>query len=341
MNASQAERLRRTWAARAQIWLGLALGLAALHLLFRRVDLAQLGEVFQATRWPLVALTLLASLLSPVLKAARWRWLFYPQAPKLGLLPLASLIVIGQAVNFMIPGRWGELVRMYLTGEEAGIRKSYTLGTIAAEKVLDLAVLAVLVVGLIPFITLPAGLAGRVEIVVLTAVAVLVGMATLLGGQPFWLRLTARVTRILPGRTGVRWQERIAAGLAGLNALANRKAALMIWGWTLAFWLLAALTNLLLLLAFDLPGSPLIALVVLAVLQGGVAVPSTPGKIGVFQLLCLAALAVFGVPEATGLAYGLVLHVLVVGGVSVWAAGALWRRSWSLSRLGEAARRER
>jgi len=291
MSTPTADKPRR---ARPQIWIGLALGVAALYLVLRSIDFAQLRLIFREVRWPFIGLTLLACLLSPVLKAARWRWLFHPQRPKLRLLPLASMIVIGQAVNFMIPGRWGELVRMYLTGEEAGISKSYTLGTIAAEKVLDLVVLAVLVVGLIPFVALPAGLAGRVEIIALTAVAVVLGLAA-------------------------------------------PRAALAIWSWTLAFWLTAALANLLLLLAFGLPASPLIALVVLAVLQGGVAVPSTPGKIGVFQLLCIAALAVFGVPDVVGLAYGVMLYVLVVGGVSVWAALALWRRSWSLSRLTEAS----
>lgn len=319
--------------ARLQIWIGLALGAAALYLVFRSIDFAQLRQVFREVRWPLVGLTLLACLLSPVLKAARWRWLFYPQRLKLRLLPLASLIVIGQAVNFMIPGRWGELVRMYLTGEEAGISKSYTLGTIAAEKVLDLVVLAVLVVGLIPFVALPAGLAGRVEIVALTAIVVMLGLVALLGGRSVWLKIATRATRLLPAGIAARWQERIAAGLDGLSALAAPRAALAIWGWTLVFWLTSALTNLLLLLAFGLPASPLIALVVLIVLQGGVAVPSTPGKIGVFQLLCIAALAVFGIPEVAGLAYGVMLHVLVVGGVGVWAALALWRRSWSLSRL--------
>ena len=90
-------------------------------------------------------------------------------------------------------------------------------------------------------------------------------------------------------------------------------------------------------LAFDLPASPLIALTLLVVLQGGVAVPSTPGKIGVFQLLCMVVLAVFGIAEPVGLAYGLVLHVVVVGGVTVWAALALWRRSWNWRRLAEAS----
>lgn len=328
---------RRRWFFQVQIWLGLALGLVALYLAARSFDFGALGRALGSVRVTFVVASLVTSLLTPVLKAIRWRWLFYPQRPILSTTRLASLIVIGQAVNFMIPGRWGELVRAYLTGEEAKVSKWFVLGTLAAEKLLDLVILAVLIVALIPFVVLPVALAERVEAVVLVALAVTIGAIALLGGRRAWLRLAEWVLRILPPAAAARWRARLTAGLDGLAALGDRRAAFAVWGWTLAFWLIAAVTNLLLLLAFDLPPAPAMALLVLAVLQGGVAVPSTPGKIGVFQLLCVLALSVFSIPEATGLAYGLVLHVLVVGGISVWAALALWARSLNLRRLAQDA----
>jgi len=367
---------RRRLGFQARIWLGLGLGLAALYLAARVIDFQRLGQILLAVRLQFVALALVTSLATPVLKAARWRWLFHPldpfevgdatahekvhstlrlhsakqrrssaqdasagvsrtDSPRLNLKSLSSLVVIGQAINLLIPGRWGELVRTYLTGEEAGISKSYVLGTIAAEKLVDLVVLAVLVVALIPFIALPDWLADRVGSAVVTALVVSAIAVTLLGGRSLWLKALDWALRPLPAATASRWRARVVAGLDGLTALSNRSAAMAIWGWTLAFWAIAALTNLLLFLAFNLPASPLMALFLLAVLQAGVAVPSTPGKIGVFHYLCMLALSVFLVPAATGLAYGLILHFLVVGGLSMWAAIALWRRSWNLRRLAE------
>jgi uncharacterized protein (TIRG00374 family) len=328
---------RRRWQFQLQIWLGLALGLAALALAARAIDLDRMAAALRDVRPGFVALTLLTSLLTPVVKAQRWRWLFYPQRPGIGLGSLSSLIVIGQAINFLIPGRWGELVRMYLAGEETGISKWFVLGTLAAEKLIDLVMLALLVVALLPFVVLPEGLAARVDVVLLTALVVVAGTIALLGGRKWWLRLADKGLALLPARAAERWRQRVVAGMDGLAALGDRRAAFAIWGWTLVFWTLAGVTNMLLLVAFDLPPSVVMASVVLAVLQGGVAVPSTPGKIGVFQLLCMVSLAVFGVPEAVGFAYGVVLHVLVVGGVTVWAALALWRRSWNLRRLAAAS----
>lgn len=337
MSVIREGKTQRRWLFQAQIWLGLVLGLAALYFAARSFDFKALGRALGEVRLSLVALTFATSLLTPVLKTIRWRWLFYPERPALSTARLAGLIVIGQATNFLIPGRWGELVRAYLAGEEAQVSKWFVLGTLAAEKLLDLIVLAVLVVALIPFVVLPQALAARVDAVVLAALVVTLAALALLGGRAAWLRLAERALHLLPPAAAARWRRRIEAGLDGLAALGNRRAAAAIWGWTLLFWLMAAVTNLVLLLAFDLPLSVVMALLVLAMLQGGVAVPSTPGKIGVFQLLCVLALSVFGVPEATGLAYGLVLHVLVVGGITAWAALALWQRSLNLRRLARAA----
>jgi len=332
---NQGEGRRRLF-FQAQIWVGLLLGVSALYLGARAIDFQQLGQVLGDVRLGFVALTLVTSLLTPMLKAVRWRWLFYPQRPALSLARLAGQVVIGQAVNFMIPGRWGELVRAYLAGDEAGISKAYALGTLAAEKLLDLVVLALLVVAMIPFIALPDWLAARVGPVVITALVVMAGAAALLGGRGLWLKISDWILRLFPTAAATRWRGRILAGLDGLTALKDPRAAVAVWGWTVVFWLMAATTNWLLLLAFDLPPSPLIALFVLAVLQGGVAVPSTPGKIGVFHYLCILALSVFGMPTSAGFAYGLVLHFLVVGGISLWAALALWRWSWNLRRLAVA-----
>ena len=327
---------RRRLVSRLRIWLGLLLGIGMLYLALKGIDFRQLGQALRDIRLPLVVLTLLTSLLTPVLKAVRWRYLFL-ERPPLTILQLASLIVIGQATNFLIPGRWGELIRAYLTGEQGGVSKAYVLGTLAAEKLLDLVILAVLVVVLIPLVVLPAGFAERVGPVVVMALVITVGAAVLLGGRRLWLRLADWGLRWLPPAMAQRWRIRIVAGLDGLGGLSSPAAAVAIWGWSLIFWLVAAVTNLLLLLAFDLPPSPLMALLLLAVLQGGVAVPSTPGKVGVFHYLCMLALSVFHVSASIGLAYGLVLHGLVVGGICVWAAIALWRQSWNLRRLAAAS----
>lgn len=334
MSQGQAHRKVLFW---VQIVFGLGLGLAALYLALQGVNWQQVRVILSDVNLPLLALALVTALLTPVTKAIRWRFLFYLHHPSLNLTRLTGLLAIGQAINILLLGRWGDLARAYLTGEEAGISKSYVLGTVATEKLLDIIVLALLVIALIPFIALPSWLGTRVGYLVFGALIVSAAAATLLGGRRLWLRIASRVLQILPRSASERWQARFAAGLDGLAALGARKAAIAVWGWTFVVWLISALTNLLLLAAFHLPPSLLIAVFLLAVLQAGVAVPSTPGKIGVFQYLCVLSLSVFGVSVSAAFGYGVVLYLLVVGSICSWAGVGLWQRSVSLRRLAEAS----
>jgi glycosyltransferase 2 family protein len=330
MSQAQSRRRLFLW---VQVLLGLVLAAAALYLAAREVSVRELRLVLSSISLPLLGLTLVSALLTPVVKAVRWRWLFYPQRPALSIARLTGLLALGQAINMLVLGRWGELVRAYFTGEETGDSKSFVFGTIAAEKLLDMVVLAFLTVVLIPFVALPTWLADRVGYVVLAALIVSAIVAALLGGRNLWLRMAEKGLRILPKSAAERWRARLAAALSGLEALRSRRAAVAIWGWTLAVWVLSALTNLLLLAAFGLEPSPRIALFLLIVLQAGVAVPSTPGKIGVFQFLCVLALSVFGVPASEAFGYGVVLYLIVLGTICGWAVFGLWQRGLSLRRL--------
>jgi hypothetical protein len=96
-------------------------------------------------------------------------------------------------------------------------------------------------------------------------------------------------------------------------------------GWSLLVWFFGALTNLAVLRALELPPSMGVALLLLAVLQLGMAVPSLPGRIGVFEGVCVAVLALFGVHAELALACGLLLHAVVLLPPAALGAWWLWR----------------
>jgi len=100
--------------------------------------------------------------------------------------------------------------------------------------------------------------------------------------------------------------------IQGLTGLGRPRIMLAAGGWSLLAWFFGALTNWALLNAFNLPTSMGIALLLLVVLQLGVAVPSLPARVGVFEGLCIAVLGLFGVNPNLALAYGVMLHVVVL-----------------------------
>jgi uncharacterized membrane protein YbhN (UPF0104 family) len=156
--------------------------------------------------------------------------------------------------------------------------------------------------------------------------------ASLLSGQR--VRITTWLGARLARWPNARWQtlaRQLELGLAGLGGLSS-PLVVHVLGWTVVAWALAALTNHLTFAALGLALPWTAAWFVLLVLQVGVAVPSSPGKLGIFQYLCILALSVFGVERSAGLAYGLVLQGIVFLPPIVWGAWFVGWNQWSVAR---------
>jgi len=98
-------------------------------------------------------------------------------------------------------------------------------------------------------------------------------------------------------------------------------------------WSMGALINYFILLALNLPLPVVSAFLLLAVLQVGGLVPSSPGKLGVFQYLCILTLALFSIDKSIGLTYGILLYLVAYGPPVVLGILALWWGGVNLRRV--------
>jgi uncharacterized membrane protein YbhN (UPF0104 family) len=262
---------------------------------------------------------LVAALLSVVatlvLRVGRWRWLLSGGAA--GRPAWASLwraTLWGQGLNMLLPLRAGDLARAYGIGSGEGAGAAYALGTIVAEKLLDLAGLgaAVLLLLLLPGPgPWPAGLVPISRLgIPLLALSGGLGLAWFLRRRPL----------------AVQGVQRLAHGLAVLSRPAVLVPAL---AWSLPLWLAHVFNNYAIARALALGMDWTGALLVWVVLQAGLAPPSTPAKIGVFQALCVASLGLLGYSSALGLAYGLVLQLVLMLPPLALLLLDLLRASWS------------
>jgi uncharacterized membrane protein YbhN (UPF0104 family) len=300
------------------LWVGLTLGVFLLVLAVRGVDPSALKRSLTGTNPWWVALGLLTVAGTIVAKALRWRLLFYPAQQNLRLTTLVSALLIGQTVNFLLPARVGEFARAYLVRDREKRHAMLALGTIVVEKTLDgLALLLLLgilfvVTPVPPWLRVSGGAATLATALLLAAVLLLTS------GKQRVVSASERLCQFVPalGRLGL--DRRIGALADGLRSLqANGVQA-----------------RLLVLLALDIE-TPLVtaSLLVLTVVHLGLAVPTSPARIGVFHYLCLLSLSVLGVDESQALAYGFVLHFIVV--LPPIAAGlvCLWKENLTLYRL--------
>ena len=317
---------------RTRFWLGIGIGLLALVLAFRQVELGKVAAAFARVDYLLVAAAAGMQLLA--IGAIAWRWrLFFHRRP---LFPrLIRSLLIAQLVNGVIPVRLGMLVRAYLIGREERQSKITVLTTVVAEKVFDSLGLVLFSAVVLPFFVADWFHWSSLRLSTGVFVAMLPVMVLVTHQRRRVLRLVRSAATRAPWGDRVGLVQKFEAGLEGLAGLRGWSPLVSVWVWTLAVAGLGILVNYAVLRAFGI-GVPFVAAFVLFVaLQiGGKVLPVAPlGGIGVFQWICVEALALFEVDRDLALSFGFMLHFVVFVPASVLGALALYRTHLSLRGL--------
>lgn len=312
--------------------LGLALAVSALtlYLALRPVDLGQVRQVFEQVDWRFAALGVLSGAIGIAFKIRRWILLLRePGESELpvsagspltavppGWKPATASFLSAQLINNFFPLRVGEIGRVAVVGR-LGAGYAFVAGTIAIEKTLDLAAFGLLFAWLLVALP-PATWLGQRAYLLAAAGLLVLAVALLAASQQ------KRLVGWLPGSWNAWLMTQARSALSSLGALRrpDRLAGLvaltaLIWG--LAWW-----TNQLVSQALGLHLPPSAALLVLVALQVGVSLPSLPGRVGIFEFVCVLALQSYGIDPATALSYGILLHVVVYAPVIVAGLPALW-----------------
>lgn len=289
------------------------------------LNLSEVWPVLQQTQSIPLSLALVSVIANNLIKTLRWQVLLNDHGRQVSLRTLWRAIMVGQLLNLFLPGRAGDLSRAVLVGSRSA-GKVYVLGTVALEKVIEMLSYAVLFLYALAILRLPnwisdSGLA-------FTALTLLLcGGVLLLAIYPQQLLgLSERLIAWLPEGWRAPTIRRIEAGLASLGVIQRRSELVWLALLTALVWATALLTNLLVFwaLGIDLPWHA--ALVLLLVLQLGITIPTVPGRVGVFQYLCVLALGLYSVPGEISLGYGILLQAVVflpVIGFGLVGAGQL------------------
>lgn len=288
--------------------LSLVVGGLFLFLAFRNVALGELEAALRQldARWlvPAVAISLLIQV------ARAWRWQL--ELRPLAHVPFGTLWVVASvaymAIN-LLPARMGEVVRPWLLSRRSSVSFSNVVGNLIIEKTFDSAVIVFyILVGLITTRNLPAWVrSGAVVPAVGFAALALVVVLLWWRGERFVQRW---VVRWLPARIGQRVM-RVASSLVdGMRVLGDPRLVLAVFLVSLGLWFLPILSSWVMIRAFDFDVPFNAALAVFILIGFGTALPQLPGMVGTYQLACVWALGLFGVPQAEALAYGIVLNAV-------------------------------
>ena len=293
-----------------RLLIGITASLFFLWLAVRKVNFQEFGHALAQVRLGYVIPAFLLTLVVCLLRAYRWRLLFSEVKP-IPVGRLLSVIMIGFLANNVMPARLGDLAMAHLMGSREDISRSLALGTIFIDRLLDVAALVLLLAMSVFFLFshVPTWIA-RIEIlgalllcgaflVVWLSVARKESAARLLGFMvnPLPIALRDRVLQIY---------SRFVDGLAVLSRAPVLAKAV---GLSVLIWLCLALGVYLIFLAFGFMMGPVAAVIVLAIVNLGLVIPSAPASIGTFQFFCVAALALFRIEESTALSFSVIYHL--------------------------------
>lgn len=331
--ATSYEAARGAIVPQVRFWASAAISVVFLIVAFRNVQLSAVTEALAQTDYPILILALLTVVATTLGKAGRWRLLFFPHQGQLRFSRIFSVLIIGQTTNLLLPTRLGDLIRAYLIGEIEGVSKALALCTVVMEKVVDSLMLLLLFALLLPLVPLPPWFRWS-GVVVSSAFVLLFLVVWVVAYEGDQARLSIdSVLQSIPAIERCGLSRAIQIAVDGLALFRRLDIDLKLLGWSAIIAVSETLTNYLTLLAMGIALPLSAALFLLIVLRFGAAVPSSPGKVGVFHYLCVLALSAFSVEKALALSYGFVLHLLVFVPVTLLGTVYIWKENYDLQRL--------
>ena len=239
------------------------------------------------------------------MRAIVWRTLLREQAT---FNQVFFTVNEGYLLNNILPFRLGEIGRAFILSRKADIGFWEVFSSILIERILDMAFAVSVLLITIPFVV---GADWALQ------AAFGVGLLVVVGFLLLYLLAAKREAAInIFDLLSDKWSilnkfgsERVEAFFNGLAVLTDGKRFLKAIMWMIVDWGIAIFQYFLILIAFYPGGKILWSTFTLSGAALGMAAPSSPGAVGVFELSIIAALSVFGIKASIALAVAITAHL--------------------------------
>jgi len=309
---------------------GLAISVISLYLVLRGFDFNNIWDAMGRMQPGYFLLMLVPYILTFMTKVWRWRVLLHSNDKRVTTWLLLSALMISY---IPVPFRAGEVARGLVVSAKTDIPAARVFSTILVEKVLDVLTLLLLLGLALPFVSLPAELQGSATGLGLVFLVGALGLLALVLRPDLARKLVAIVARRLPAHLGPRIEVISEHALEGLTPMSDKRVAIRAGFWSLATWSINAVTIYFLMSAFNVATSPLAAVMVMVVTNLGMAIPSAPGYIGVFEYAVVLVLGLLNIPQGTATTFALVYHFIALVPVATFGAIAAVQQGVGLAAL--------
>ena len=324
---------KNTSGSRFRFIIGILLSLVALAVLILFIDEKQVAAAFKQINLLAVVPLMVLLVIALLFRAYAWRVILNE---KVSLSQSFLIINAGYFVNTILPFRIGEVARVVLL-IPSGFGFWGAVPTILVERIFDLGfALSLFFTGLpfaldfsqdVFFLYLLAGF------VVLTAVILILLVRNKVKVFQWLENLT-----ILEDRSKSGLIELVRSILSSLETLSDPVLFAKVFISMALSWGLSLVFQYLLLKVFIPEANLIMAVFAIGAVAIGIAIPSSPGNLGLYEASITIALMAFGIDRAIAFSYALTSHVLnltvttIFGSIGLVREGYRLRDVWQFSK---------
>lgn len=275
---------------RVNIIIGILVSAFFIYLVFRRVEPAEIFYSLKQINYLWLIPNMAVIILTMFIRALRWKYLLQP----IRICRAAELfppVMIGFMANNILPIRLGEVVRAYSLGATTNESRSSIFATIVIERIFDGLTLMLMFWLVFLYVPVPAGIRKFGVVSLVINVAAVFGLILLRGKQNSLLKIFMAPLFFLP----LIFKEKIGTIVRkfgeGLGIFGDYRALGIISLWSVLLWLIIALSNYFVFMAFGLYPGIEASFILLLFVAAAVMLPSAPGFVGVFQAGVIGAFA--------------------------------------------------
>jgi glycosyltransferase 2 family protein len=300
--------------------------LAAVVWWASRQDSPHIPTDGEAIAWLLAAVGLYA--VATLVRAERWHQILSLASVHARRTDCYALTTVGYMGNNVLPARAGEALRVVLLSQRSDGSKRTLLGSVVAERVLDVIALVAI------FVVTVYGVLSTSEVLPTDRPLLVTGIGVLLvlaAGVAIWVLRAHHVFE--------RARDWLRPLADAPRALLNRRGVMLLAG-TFVLWSVEAGVYLAVAHAIDLDIAVSGALYLVALTNFVAALPAAPGSIGTFDAAVAFGAKALGATGSAALSYVILLRFVLYVPITVVGLVVLVTRYGGWSRLRSAARLE-
>ena len=300
-----------------KILLPISIGIFCIFFSFRNIGFTDFTKYFYEINYLWVFVGIFLGALSHISRSYRWKYLIEPLGYKLGFINSVLAVFSAYLINYTIP-RAGDIARATMISKYEKIPLDKTLGTIVAERAVDvICILTIIATGLIfEFKRISEKLISLIENTEISVVIIYVGVIILilfvsnrvLRKSKYYKSILNFFSGIVEGLTIIfKMEKRVPFILHSIFIWLMY--ILMFWATSMAFFELHEVAFYQFMISFTL---------------AAISIMLSNGGIGIYPLAVEESLGWYGVQSTTGLAFGWVswlsqtMMVIIFGGLSLF-----------------------